>query len=62
MTIERTFSIVKPDAVQRNLIGEIYHRIEQAGLRIMLQKCCIWIKKKPKAFMLSMKESHFLMT
>ncbi len=33
MALERTFSIVKPDAVERNLIGEIYHRIEKAGLK-----------------------------
>ncbi len=32
MALERTFSIVKPDAVERNLIGEIYNRIEKAGL------------------------------
>ncbi|WP_087022830.1 nucleoside-diphosphate kinase [Thaumasiovibrio subtropicus] len=38
MTIERTFSIVKPDAVERDLIGEIYHRIEQSGLRIIAAK------------------------
>jgi len=33
--MERTLSIVKPDAVARNLIGEIYTRFEQAGLRIV---------------------------
>ena len=38
MAIERTFSIVKPDAVKRNLIGAIYQRIEQAGLRIVAAK------------------------
>jgi nucleoside-diphosphate kinase len=35
MARERTFSIVKPDAVARNLIGQIYARFEQAGLRIV---------------------------
>jgi nucleoside-diphosphate kinase len=35
MPVERTFSIVKPDAVARNLIGEIYTRFEKAGLRIV---------------------------
>ncbi len=34
MALERTFSIVKPDAVKRNLVGEIYHRIEKAGLQV----------------------------
>ncbi|NAW70669.1 nucleoside-diphosphate kinase [Vibrio sp. V27_P1S3P104] len=38
MALEKTFSIIKPDAVKRNLIGEIYHRIEQAGLRIIAAK------------------------
>ncbi len=38
MALERTFSIVKPDAVARNLIGEIYNRIEKAGLRIVAAK------------------------
>ena len=35
MSIERTLSIVKPDGVGRNLIGDVYHRFEQAGLRIV---------------------------
>lgn len=35
MAIERTLSIVKPDGVQKNLIGEVYRRFEQAGLRIV---------------------------
>ncbi|SHF99221.1 nucleoside-diphosphate kinase [Vibrio gazogenes] len=38
MALERTFSIIKPDAVERNLIGEIYHRIEKAGLQIIAAK------------------------
>ena len=38
MALERTFSIIKPDAVERNLIGEIYHRIEKAGLSIIAAK------------------------
>jgi nucleoside-diphosphate kinase len=35
MSIERTLSIVKPDGVGRNLIGEVYRRFEQAGLRVV---------------------------
>ena len=35
MPIERTLSIVKPDGVGRNLIGEVYRRFEQAGLKII---------------------------
>lgn len=34
MSVERTLSIIKPDAVRRNLIGEILRRFEAAGLRI----------------------------
>ncbi len=35
MTVERTLSIVKPDGVARNLIGNVYGRFERAGLRIV---------------------------
>lgn len=35
MALERTLSIVKPDGVQKNVIGEVYRRFEQAGLRII---------------------------
>jgi nucleoside-diphosphate kinase len=35
MAVERTFSIIKPDAVAKNVIGEIYTRFEKAGLKII---------------------------
>ena len=35
MALERTLSIVKPDGVQKNLIGEVYRRFETAGLKIV---------------------------
>ncbi len=35
MALERTLSIVKPDGVQKNLIGEVYRRFENAGLKIV---------------------------
>jgi nucleoside-diphosphate kinase len=35
MALERTLSIVKPDGVEKNLIGEVYRRFEKAGLRIV---------------------------
>jgi nucleoside-diphosphate kinase len=38
MPIERTLSIIKPDATRRNLTGEIAARLERAGLRIVAQK------------------------
>lgn len=38
MALERTLSIVKPDAVGKNLIGQIYARFEQAGLKVIAAK------------------------
>ncbi|KAB2900619.1 MAG: nucleoside-diphosphate kinase [Xanthomonadales bacterium] len=38
MALERTLSIIKPDAVAKNVIGEIYSRFEKAGLRIVAAK------------------------
>ncbi|GAB4137175.1 MAG: nucleoside-diphosphate kinase [Sphingomonadales bacterium] len=38
MALERTFSIIKPDATRRNLTGKINAMLEQAGLRIVAQK------------------------
>lgn len=38
MTVERTLSIIKPDAVAKNVIGEIYSRFEKAGLKIIASK------------------------
>ena len=35
MAVEQTLSIIKPDGVQKNLIGEIYSRFEKAGLQIV---------------------------
>ena len=35
MTVERTLSIIKPDAVAKNVIGEIYSRFEKAGLKVV---------------------------
>jgi len=42
MAVERTFSIIKPDATRRNLTGKINARFEEAGLRIVAQKR-IWM-------------------
>lgn len=50
MTIERTFSIVKPDAVERNLIGTLYQRIESAGLRIVAAKMVHLSKEQAEGF------------
>ena len=61
MAVERTFSIVKPDAVARNLIGEIYSRFEKGGLRIVASKC--WLSEEQAAgFMQNTTANHFLTT
>ena len=44
MTIQRTFSMIKPDATARNITGKINTKIEEAGLRIVAQKR-IWMTK-----------------
>jgi nucleoside-diphosphate kinase len=44
MAIERTLSIIKPDAVAKNVIGEIYARFERAGLKIVAAKMT-WLAK-----------------
>ena len=45
MTIERTLSIIKPDATRRNLVGKICDKLESTGLRIIAQKR-IWLTKE----------------
>ena len=50
MAIERTFSIIKPDATRRNLTGQINARLEAAGLRIVGQKRKQLTEAEAKAF------------
>jgi nucleoside-diphosphate kinase len=50
MAIERTFSILKPDATERNLTGAINALIEKAGLRIVAQKRVRITKEQPERF------------
>jgi nucleoside-diphosphate kinase len=50
MAIERTFSIIKPDATKRNLTGAINAVIEKAGLRIVAQKRVRWTQAQAQAF------------
>lgn len=50
MSIERTFSIIKPDATARNLTGSVNAVIEKAGLRIVAQKRVRWTKAQAQAF------------
>ena len=44
MAVERTLSIIKPDAVAKNVIGQIYTRFEQSGLRIVAAKLS-WLSR-----------------
>ncbi|MEK9849599.1 MAG: nucleoside-diphosphate kinase, partial [Candidatus Puniceispirillum sp.] len=50
MAIQRTFSIIKPDATRRNLTGQINARLEGAGLRIVAQKRKQLSEAEAKAF------------
>jgi nucleoside-diphosphate kinase len=50
MALERTFSIVKPDGVAKNLIGEVYRRFEKAGLKIVAAKMLLLRKDQAEAF------------
>lgn len=50
MSVERTLSIVKPDAVARNVIGQIYQRFEQAGLRIVAARMLHLSQKQAEGF------------
>jgi nucleoside-diphosphate kinase len=59
MAIERTFSILKPDATKRNLTGEINAVIEKAGLRIIAQKRVKWAKAQAEEFYGEHKERGF---
>lgn len=38
MTVQKTLSIIKPDAVSKNIVGEIYSRFEKAGLKVVAAK------------------------
>ncbi len=50
MAVEQTLSIVKPDGVQKNLIGEIYSRFEQAGLEIVAARMMHLTKDQAEGF------------
>ena len=59
MAIERTISIIKPDAVAKNVIGEIYSRFEKAGLRIVAAKMEHLSREKAEGFYAVHKERPF---
>lgn len=59
MALERTFSIVKPDAVAKNVIGSIYNRFESADLRIVAAKMLHLSQEQAEGFYGEHKERPF---
>jgi nucleoside-diphosphate kinase len=59
MAIERTISIIKPDAVAKNVIGEIYSRFEKAGLRIVAAKMLHLSREQAEGFYAVHRERGF---
>lgn len=59
MAIEYTLSIIKPDAIAKNIIGEIYSRFERAGLRIVAAKMLQLTKEQARKFYVVHKERPF---
>ena len=59
MAVERTLSILKPDAVAKNVIGEAYRRFEKAGLRIMAARMLHLTREQAAAFYAVHKERPF---
>lgn len=59
MAIERTFSIIKPDAVEKNVIGEIVSRFEKNGLRVIASKMVHLTKEQAGEFYAVHKERPF---
>lgn len=59
MAVEQTLSIIKPDGVQKNLIGEIYRRFEEAGLEIVAAKMKHLTDKEAQGFYAVHRERPF---
>ncbi len=59
MSVEQTLSIIKPDGVQKNLIGEIYGRFEKAGLQIVAARMVQLSKERAEDFYAVHKERPF---
>ncbi len=59
MAVEQTLSIIKPDGVQKNLIGEIYRRFEKAGLEIVAAKMKHLTDKEAQGFYAVHRERPF---
>ena len=59
MAVERTLSIIKPDAIAKNVIGEIYSRFEKGGLRIIAAKMLHLTREQAEGFYAVHKERPF---
>ncbi len=59
MALERTLSIIKPDAVAKNVIGEIYSRFEKAGLKVVAAKMKHLSKQEAEGFYAVHRERPF---
>ena len=59
MTVEQTLSIIKPDGVQKNLIGEIYSRFEKAGLEVVAARMMQLTTEQAEGFYEVHKERPF---
>ncbi len=59
MAVERTISIIKPDAVAKNVIGDIYNRFERAGLRIVAARMLHLTREQAGEFYAVHKERPF---
>ena len=59
MALERTLSIIKPDAVAKNVIGQIYTRFENAGLKIVAAKMAQLTQAEAEGFYAVHKERPF---
>ncbi len=59
MSVEQTLSIIKPDGVQKNLIGEIYSRFEKAGLQIVAARMLQLSQEQAEGFYAVHKERPF---
>src|SRR5512145_2362640 len=59
MAVERTLSIIKPDAVARNVIGQIYNRFERAGLKIVAARMTWLSRPEAEGFYAVHKERPF---
>ena len=59
MAIERTFSIIKPDATRRNLVGKVVAKLEEGGLRVVAQKRIHMTREQAEGFYAVHKERPF---